>query len=49
LLAQSRRGCCIKIKNKTQQLIDYGAYTRNEGVGGQRRPNTLKRRNALYF
>jgi hypothetical protein len=49
LLAQSQMGCCKKIKNKTQQTLGFRAYASNEGMGGQRRSNTQKTRNALYF
>ena len=49
LLARSRRGCCKKIKNKTWQTRGFGAYAGNEGMGGQRRSNTQKTHNALYF
>ena len=49
LLARSRRGCCKKIKNKTWQTLGFGAYAGNEGMGGQRRSNTQKTHNALYF
>jgi len=49
LFAWSQVGCCKKIKNKTEQTLGFGAYAGNEGMGGQRRSNTQKTRNALYF
>ncbi len=39
-----------KNKNKTQKILGFGAFARNEGKGGQK-GQTLKKRlpNALYF
>jgi hypothetical protein len=38
-----------KIKNKTGQTLGFGAFSGNEGMGGQRMSNTQKMHNALYF
>ena len=43
------KGVLQKIKNKTWQTLGFGAYAGNEGMGGQRRSNTQKTHNALYF
>jgi len=49
LLARSQVGCCKKIKNKTGQTLGFGAYAGNDGMGGQRKSNTQKTRNNLFF
>jgi hypothetical protein len=37
------------IKNKPGKTLGFGAFSGNEGMGGQRRSSTQKTHNALYF